>query len=173
MNRYYNFFQENKREIIRSAIISLVITIAFSLWYFITGKSFEWHPITPISQPDLLSREVLSYIAFATIGAFLYYVVRLWQILKFICKDILNSWPLYNLVKKIVWIILLVFTQFYLVPTAVNWSNHIISFFYNIWFLILYVYPIVGILILSFFIVILFLKRSQVIAIFDNKMKQS
>lgn len=173
MNQYKKIFQENKREIIRSAIISLVITIVFSFWYFITGKSFEWHPIAPISQPDLLSREVLSYIAFATIGAFLYYVVRLWQILKFICKDIFNSWPLYNMVKKIVWVILLVFTQFYLVPTAVNWSNHIISFFYNIWFLILYIYPILGILILSFFIVILFLKRSQIIAIFDNQIKQS
>lgn len=172
MNEYKKIFQKNKKEIIHSAVISLVIVIGFSLWYFITGKSFEWHLISPISQPGLLSREVLSYIAFGTIGAFLYYVVRLWQILKFICKDIFNSWPLYNSVKKIVWIILLFFTQFYLVPTAVNWSNHIISFFYNIWFLILYICPLLGTLIFSFLVAIFFLKKSQIRAISNNHMNQ-
>lgn len=122
----------------------------FSLWYFIQGKPFEWHSISPIPQPDLLPREVLSYIAFFTIGAFLYYVVRLWQILKFICKDILDSWELYNFVKVIVWIALLLFTQFYLVPTAVNWLNAVISFFYNLWFLLLYISPALAILLLVF-----------------------
>ena len=172
MSKYKKIFQENKKEIVRSAIISLAITIGFSLWYFITGKPFEWRSIAPISQPDLLSREILSFIAFSTIGAFLYYVVRLWQILKFICKDVLNSWSLYNFVKKIVWFILLLFTQFYLVPTAVNWSNHIISFLYNMWFLILYLYPLVGILILSFSVSIFFLKK-QIIAIPYNQIKRS
>ncbi|MDA3802556.1 MAG: hypothetical protein PF488_01495, partial [Patescibacteria group bacterium] len=86
---------------------------------------------------------------------------------------IFNSWPLYNFVKKIVWLILLVFTIFYLVPNDVNWSNHIISFFYNMWFLMLYIYPFFGILILSFCMAILFLKRSQIIAIFDNQIKQN
>jgi len=159
MNRYKKIFEDNKKEITRSALISLAITIAFSLWYFFTGKPFEPHSISPIEQPGLLSREILSYIAFGTIGAFLYYVVRLWQILKFICKDILNSWELYNAVKVIVWTILLLFTQFYLVPTAVDWLNAVISFFYNVWLLILYIYPPLGIFLLVFFVALFLLKK--------------
>ena len=150
MTWYKKVLTENKKEIITSAIISLVITLAFSVWYFRTGKGFEWRTISLVSQPNWLGREFYSLLAFATIGAFLYYVVRLWQILKFICKDILGSWSLYNGVKKIVWAILILITRFYLVPTVVIWLNAVISFFYNIAILFLYLMPLVGIFLLVF-----------------------
>jgi len=160
MLKYKKVFKENKK-IICSLLVSLIITIAFSFWYIVRGEPFEWISITPISQPDLLSRVVLSSLTFITVGAFLYHIARLWQFLKFICKDIFNSWPLYNFVKSVVWIALVFFTGFYLVPIIVNWINFIISFFYNFFSLILFLSPLFGVFVVSFLIIIFFLKKKN------------
>jgi hypothetical protein len=142
-----------------SAVVSIAVTALFSFWYFASGRSFAWHSISPIPQPGFLDSELYGAIAFLTIGAFLYYVVKLWLILKIICKDILGSWDLYNGVKAIVWFILLLVTQFYIVPTIIDWANAIVSFFYNMWFLLLYVFPPLGILLIGFLIAILLWRR--------------
>jgi hypothetical protein len=147
---YKRILKGKKDEVIRSTIISIVIAVAFSLWYFMSGKPFEMHSISPIPQPGFLPSELYSALAFVTIGAFLYYVVRLWQILKFICVDMFKNWDLYNFVKAVVWAILVLWTQFYLVPTVVDWLNASISFLFNAWLFTLYIYPPIGILVIVF-----------------------
>ena len=112
MTWYKKVLAENKKEIITSAIISIVITLAFSVWYFITGKDFEWRTISPISQPSLLHRYFYSAFVFVTIGAFLYYVVKLWKILHFIFVKTLGAWGLYKLVKWLLWTSLILLTYF-------------------------------------------------------------
>jgi len=150
MTWYKKVLVENKKKIITSAIISIVITLAFSVWYFITGKGFEWRTISPISQPSLLHRYFYSAFVFVTIGAFLYYVVKLWKFLYFIFVTILRSWELYRLVKWVLWTSLILATYFYIFPAIVNILNAVISFFYNIAILLLYLAPSVGICLIIF-----------------------
>jgi hypothetical protein len=151
---YKKTIEENKKEVILSAIISLSITFIFSLWHYASGKPFGWHSISPISQPGFLAVEFYGIIAYFTIGAFLFYVLRFWQFLKLICVDGFGSWKLYNDAKWIVRVILALITQFYIVPTVVNWANVVISFFYNMWFLLLYAYPPIVIFLAIFSILI-------------------
>src|SRR3989338_10446654 len=99
MTWYKRILTENKKEIITSTTISIVITLIFSIGYFINGKGFEWRAINPISQPNLLHRYFYSAFIFVTIGAFLYYVIKLWKILYFIFVKTLRAWGLYNFVK--------------------------------------------------------------------------
>jgi hypothetical protein len=150
MTWYKKVLAENKKEIIASAVISIVITLAFSVWYFINGKGFEWRVISPISQPSLLQRYFYSAFVFITIGAFLYYVVKLWKILYFIFVKTLGAWGLYNLVKSLLWTSLILLTYFYIMPAVVNVLNTVISFFYNIAILLFYLVPPVGIFLIVF-----------------------
>ena len=151
---YKRVIEKYGKKALLSAIVSILVTALFSLWYFASGRSFVWHSISPIPQPGFLDEELYGAIALLTIGAFLYYVVKLWLILKFICKDIFNSWDLYNFVKAIVWTGLVLITQFVIVPTTVDWANAIISFFYNSWLWLLYVSPSLGVLALIFVVVL-------------------
>ncbi len=150
MTWYKKVLTENKKEIIISAIISLIITLAFSVWYFITGKGFEWKEINPISQPSLLNRYFYSAFVFSTIGAFLYYVVKLWKGLYFVFVRTLRSRELYELIKWLLWTSLILLTYFYIMPAIVEVLNAVISFFYNVAILLLYLAPPVGIFLFVF-----------------------
>jgi len=150
MSWYKKILTENKKGIIQSAIISLVITLAFSIWYFISGNCFEWKTISPISQPSLLYRQFYSAFVFVTIGAFLYYIVKLWKFLYFILVKILRSWGLYELIKWALWTFLILITYFYIVPIVVDILNAVISFFYNLAILLLYLFPPIGIFLIVF-----------------------
>jgi len=150
MKWYKKVLVENKKELVRSAIVSIIVTLAFSLWYFVTGKSFEWKTISPISQPSLLYRQFYSAFVFITIGAFLYYVVKLWKFLYLIFVKILRSWGLYELIKWALWTSLILITYFYIVPIVVDILNAVISFFYNIAILFLYLFPSLGIFLIVF-----------------------
>lgn len=146
MKWYKKVLVENKKEITYSVTISIMVTFAFSLWYFATGKPFEWRTINPIEQPSLLYREFYSAFVFVTVGAFLYYVVKLWKFLYFIFVTVLRSRELYELVKWVVWTSLILTTYFYVVPIVVGVLNAVISFFYNTAFLLLYLFPPLGVL---------------------------
>lgn len=141
-----------KKELVQSALISLITTLIFSVWYFVSGRNFEWHPITPISQPSIFVRYLYSAFTFFTLGAFLYYVVRLWSVLYFIFVKILRDRKLYNLVKSLIWPGLILITYFYIVPTVVDLLNGAISFFYNLMILFLYLSPILGLFVGIFLI---------------------
>jgi hypothetical protein len=156
---YKKILEGHGREALHSAIVSVAITIAFSFWYFASGKSFEWHSISPIPQPGFFASEFYGAFAFVTIGAFLYYVVKLWKGIYFVCVEIFGSRKLYRDIKAVVWVVLVLITQFYIVPTVIDWANAILSFFYNMWFLFLYTFPPLGIFLAIFGATIFFLKR--------------
>jgi len=143
---YKKVLKKYKKEIVKSTVSSIVVTLMFSFWYFTSGNSFKWETISPISQPSIFARYFYSAFAFITVGAFLYYVVRLWKGLYIIFGKILGNYPLYEFVKWIVWTLLILITYFYIVPTVVNILNVVISFIYNMSILMLYLYPPVGIL---------------------------
>ncbi len=100
--------------------------------------------------PSLLCRGFYSAFVFVTIGAFLYYVVKLWKLIYFICVTILRSRELYKLVKCALWMFLIVVTYLYIFPVITKVFNAGISFFYNIMVLFLYLLPSVGVFIIIF-----------------------
>ncbi len=152
---------QNKKEITHSAIVSIAITFAFSIWYFLKGSTFEWRPINPISQPSLLVREFYSALVFVTIGAFLYYVVKLWKILYFVIVEIMGSRELYKFVKSLIWIFLILTMYFYIVPRVVDFLNGTISVVYNISILLLYLFPPVVLFVTIFSLICLITIRSD------------
>ncbi len=145
---YKKVLKENQSGIYFSAALSFVVSLTYLLWSYWHGTYFEWKSISPIEQPNLLYREFYTAIVFVAVGAFLYYVVKLWKFLYFIFAKMLHSRELYEFVKWIVWTSLILITYFYIVPVIVDILNAIISFFYNIFNLILYLSPTIGIFVI-------------------------
>jgi len=144
MTWYKHTLTKYKEEIIFSAIVSILFFIALLLWYFGFGKSFVWTKIEPISTPSLFERYFYSAFVFVTLGAFLYFI-RFYQFLHGIIVGIFNDWRLYKDIKGFIWVGLILTSYFWIVPKIVDFLNSIISFFYNIFGLILYSLPSLGI----------------------------
>jgi hypothetical protein len=142
---YKKVLKENQKEIYYSAAFSFVMSLGFLIWSHIHGSVFVWQSISPIEQPTIFERYFYSAFTFVTIGAFLYYVIKLWKGLHFIFVKVLGSWEIYNLVKSLVWLGLMAVTYFYIVPAVVGIMNAVLSFFYNIFNLILYISPGIGV----------------------------
>jgi hypothetical protein len=145
INWHTKVLKEHKKEITYSAAFSFVVALGYLIWSHFQGFVFVWQSISPIEQPSILARYFYSAFTFVTIGAFLYYVVKLWKGLHFIFVKVLGSWEIYNLVKYFVWLGLMAITYFYIVPTVVGIMNAALSFFYNIFNFILYISPGIGI----------------------------
>lgn len=155
MKWYSKVLAKNKKEIVRSAVISIVITFGFSIWYFIASKGFEWQSISPIEVP-ILPLIFWSALVFVTSGAFLFRK-QFYLFLHFIFVRALGNRELHKGVKKIIWIFLIIVT-IYAVTKLVDLLNAGISFFYNMAILVLYLSPPLGVF-LFVFAVIIFLKR--------------
>ena len=149
MDWYEKVFEKNKKEVIRSAIISIIVALAFSLWYFTSGGSFEWKEINPVSVPSLFSGSLYSALVFITLGAFLYWI-RFYKLLHSLIVRMLGNRELYRGIKRFIWISLILAMYFWVVPTVVDLLNATISFFYNVTVLTLYLFPPFGIFLIVF-----------------------
>ncbi len=147
MKWYKNILEKKKKEITQSIIVSIVVTFAFSIWYFITGRGFEWHSINPIEVP-LLPLIFWSALVFVTSGALLF-KEKFYLFLHFVFVQLLGNRELYRGVKKVIWIFLIALTIF-AVFKLVDLLNAGISFLYNISILILYLLPPIGIFLIVF-----------------------
>ena len=145
MSWYRKVLKENKKEIASSAAFAVVFALAILLWHFALGKSFQWETISPIEAPSLLSRALYSALVFITFGAFLYWV-KFYQVLYHIVSDR----QLYRGIKGLIWGSLILVMYFWVVPTVVELLNAIISFFYNIFNLTLYLFPPLGVSLIMF-----------------------
>jgi len=146
---YKKVLKENKKEIVSSTAFAVVFALAILLWLFVFGKSFQWEAISPISAPTFFNRLFYSALVFLTFGAFLYWV-RFYQFLyQFIVKG-LGDRQLYRGIKGIIWGSLILAMYFWVVPKVVELLNSVISFFYNILNLILYLFPPLGISLIIF-----------------------
>ena len=117
--------------------------------------------ISPISEPSLFNRVLYSALVFVTFGAFLYWV-KFYQFLYHIIVKGLGDRQLYRSIKGLIWGSLVLVMYFWVVPKVVAVLNIIISFFYNILNLILYLFPPLGISLIVFSIFyILFNKHLQ------------
>jgi hypothetical protein len=151
---------EYKKEIELSGRFFAIFSLIILLGHFLAGYNFEWQKIDFISAPniwDLYFYETLSY---CTVGAFLFYIVRYWKILKFICVDLFDSWKLYNEAKRISKAFIILFTM-YVTPKLFDFLNSLFSFIYNILSLALYLFPILGITSIIFIISLLYNKDNK------------
>lgn len=145
MTWYKKVLKENKKEIASSAAFAIVFALAILLWHFAFGKSFQWETISPIDAPSIFSRALYSALVFVTFGAFLYWI-KFYQLLYHLISDR----QLYRGIKGLIWGFLILAMYFWVVPTVVEILNAIISFFYNILNLILYLFPPLGISLIVF-----------------------
>ncbi len=164
-------FIKYKKEIIQSAIISFIVSLIFLIYTYSIGNAFKWQSISPFEAPSILNKLFYTVFTFFTTGAFLYYIIKFWKILKFICVDVFNSWKLYNISKKIFWFGLLAVSYFYIVPTFINVLNKVSSFFFNIFNLLLYLVPSIGICLILFilgFYVFLKIRKDENVVVINN-----
>jgi hypothetical protein len=149
MSWYKKILKEKKKEIITSAAFAVVFALAISLWHYFTGKSFEWQSISPVEAPGLLPRLFYSALVYVSLGAILY-AAGFYKFLYSLYRGTRGGWRAYNDMKGLIWWVLILGMYFVIIPVVVDLLNAVISFGYNIFNLILYVFPPLGISLIVF-----------------------
>ena len=167
MKWYQKVLKEHKREVIISAAISLAVTLAFSLWYYTSGKPFTWVEISPIEAPTLSIR-LLSALVFVSFGEILY-ALKFYYVLYMIFVVFLRDKALYNDLKKIIWRVMMFVMGFVVVPWIIDLLNKIVSFFYNVGILLLYISPPIVIFAAIFLPGYYFLKKKKALPPYEEK----
>ena len=149
MTWYKKVLTEKKKEIISSAAFAVVFALAISLWHYFTGKGFEWQSISPVEAPGLLPRLFYSALVYGTLGAFIF-ATGFYKFLYSLYRGTRGGWRRYNKMKDKIWWGLILIMYFVIIPFVVDVLNAIISFFFNIYNLILYLFPPLGISLVVF-----------------------
>lgn len=140
---------KNTKEVVSSGTTYVILALVLLLWHFALGIKFEWQHIAPLSEPSVFVRTFYSAFTFCTLGLFLY-VIRFYKVLHDIVVKAFGMWELYNLIKAVLWLLLMYISYAYLVPWLFSVLNTSASVLFNVAGLVLYVLPPVGIaLILS------------------------
>lgn len=135
--------KEHRKEIIYSAVSSFVISLGYLIWSHFQGSVFMWQSISPIEQPSILVRVFYSALAFAVPG-YLLYVAGFYKFLHNVIVRGLRDRQLYRGIKAVIWLGL-IFLMYEVFGVIVSIANAVISFFYNIFNLVLYISPGIGI----------------------------
>jgi hypothetical protein len=136
--------KEKKKELVSSAILAVVFALATLLWHYFTGKGFAWESISPIEEPGLLPRIFYSALVYATLGAAIY-ATGFYKFLYSLYRGTRGGWKAYKKTKERIWVVLILIMFFVIIPTVVYILNAVISFFYNVLNLILFIFPPLGI----------------------------
>lgn len=137
-DRILRFFRSYKKEIIVSCSVILILTI----YHIFSDKSFVWRDYEPLPEPTLTLR-LLSALVFDSFGWILYQL-RFYYVLYIVIVGVFRNKPLYRDLKKVIWYGLMFVMGFVVAPWIVDVLNSILSFFYNILLLIIYVFPPYG-----------------------------
>lgn len=156
MTWYQKILTKFRKELLMSAIVSLIVSFLLLLWHYNFGKSFEWTNLEVLSVPTFFERALYSAIVFVTLGRLLYWI-GVYQVLHLIFVSMLGVFRLYKGIKKLLWWGLMLAMYFWIIPKTVEVVNAIISFFYNVVVYLLYLAPrLIGSFIIISLIVILF-----------------
>ena len=140
---YKKVLKENQIEIYYSAVFSFVVSLGYLVWSHFQGSVLMWQSISPIEQPSILIRVFYSALAFAVLG-YLLYVVGFYKFLHNVIVRGLRDRQLYRGIKGVIWIGL-IFLMYEVFGVIVSIANAVISLFYNIFNLVLYISPGIGI----------------------------
>lgn len=137
-----NVLKRHAKKIIVSAAFIFVLALATAFWHYFTGQSFEWQSISPIEQPGLLPRLFYSALVFVVPGAFLYHKLKFWKFLYAPYRGGgRRAYREYEKLKAAIWGLLILLMYFVIVPFVVDILNAVISFFFNLYILLLYSLP--------------------------------
>ncbi len=138
-------------------ILTLSFFVILFIWNKFMGKPFEWEWIDPISVPPYV-RLFYSALVFISLGSFLCFI-GLYRVLYKIFVGFLGDFKTYKEVKSFIWICLIALMYFKIIPWIIDVLNIIISVGYNLFKMIFYISPIVGIvLILAVFLTLILSK---------------
>lgn len=141
---YVRVIREKRKEIVISSTLTLTLALCTALWHYITGVTFHWESISPIEAPSFLVRAFYSALVFVTLGAGLYNL-GFYKFLYSLHRRTRNGYRDYKEAKRVIWVLLIFLMFFVIVPAVVSILNAIISFFYNVFVLLLYIAPPLGI----------------------------
>jgi len=158
MNWHKKILAKHKAKIISLAAGIVALISAFSLWRFALGKTFEWINIAPLHTP--FSYAFYSTLVFVGPGAYLYYFTDFYKDLWYFFRHTLSSPGLHKNVKWAIWVSM-VAAMFFVVKAVFDLINTIVSFLYNIFFLILYLSPSIGVAIIVFAVSYLLTKEDR------------
>jgi hypothetical protein len=140
---YKKVLKENQKEIYYSAAFSFIVSLGYLIGSHFQWSVFIWQSISPIEQPSIFVRAFYSALAFAVPG-YLLYVAGFYKFLHNVIVRGLRDRQLYRGIKAVIWIGL-IFLMYEVFAVIVNIANAVISFFYNIFNLVLYISPGIGI----------------------------
>lgn len=143
INWHTKVLKEYKKEIMYSAAFSFVVALGYLIWSHLQGSVFVWQSISPIEQPSILVRVFYSALAFAVPG-YLLYVAGFYKFLHNVIIRGLRDWQLYRGIKAVIWVGL-IFLMYEVFGVIVSIMNAVLSFFYNIFKLVLYISPGIGV----------------------------
>lgn len=129
---------EGYKKMFVSGAIACCFFVVLGTWMFATGKTFTWQSIEVLSPLPPWAK-LWSGLTFSTTGFMLFHLgfyKTLYNMIPF--------YPLYSLVKAIIWLFLTLLTYWFFdfVFRAVNVAC---SFFYNVWQMVMFVAPALGI----------------------------
>lgn len=155
MTWYKKILIEKRAEVFLGTAVTLLFSLVTLIYHFATGQSFHWEAIDPIEAPSLFSYSFYSAVTFRTLGALLFtgmFYKFLYAPFKGKCK---GAYREYKKIKALIWPILMVI-MYYVVDVVIKGLNAIISIFYNLAALTLYLLPPLGITLIiatTFFLV--------------------
>jgi len=141
---YKKVLLKNAKEVVSDGTTYAILALVLLLWHFALGIKFEWQHIAPLSEPSIFVRAFYSAFTFCTLGLLLY-VLRFYKVVHDIVVKAFGMWELYNLIKALVWLLLMYVSYAYLVPWLFNILNASASLLFNVANLVLYAIPPVGI----------------------------
>jgi hypothetical protein len=143
MKWYENTLTKYRKELIQAGSASFVISLAYLLCMHFLGHSFVWKNISPIDQPSILVRVFYSALVFILPGRWLLDAGFYKTLYDVIARKLGMKW-LYDPSKYVLWTSMIVL-MYFVVKYIVDVINAVISFFYNIFNLILYLSPSIGV----------------------------
>lgn len=143
INWHTKVLKEHKKEVTYSTVFSFVISLGYLIWSYAQGSVFVWQSISPIEQPSILVRVFYSALAFAVPG-YLLYIAGFYKFLHNVIVRGLRDWQLYRGIKAVIWVGLM-FLMYEVFGVIVSIMNAGLSFFYNVFKLVLYISPGIGI----------------------------
>jgi hypothetical protein len=161
MNWPKKILKEKRAEAIASIAFATTSALAFLLWRFSLGKTFEWTSISPISTP--LSFGFYSALVFIGPGAYLYYFTNFYKDLWHFFRHTLNAPGLHKDVKFVIWISMCAMI-YVVVKAVVDFLNFILTVIYNGFEFLLYLSPSLGAGLIFAVLIYLLLKKDWLIA---------
>ena len=152
--------RDGSEKILISSALAVCFFIVLTIWIFATGKTFWWQSIEVLSPLPPWAK-LWSGLTFSTTGFVLFHL-GFYRVL----YQAIPFYPLYSLVKAIIWLVLTLLTYWFF-DALFKVVNSILSFFYNIWQLFLFIFPAIGITLgltlLASGIFLLYKKRTNVV----------